>query len=63
MRALMNQRFATLAVLAVVIALLPLVFPSSYYFRVGRSRSLPRELAMKADSPLKWLLYTPTWSM
>jgi branched-chain amino acid transport system permease protein len=35
MRALLNHRFLTLAVLAVVIAVLPLVFPSSYYFRVA----------------------------
>ena len=33
MRALVNQRSITLVVLAVVIAALPLVFPSSYYFR------------------------------
>ena len=35
MRALANQRFLTLALLAVVIAVLPFVFPSSYYFRVA----------------------------
>ena len=35
MRAFVNQRFITLTVLAVVIAVLPLVFPSSYYFRVA----------------------------
>jgi branched-chain amino acid transport system permease protein len=35
MGALLNQRFVTLALLAVVIAVLPLVFPSTYYFRVA----------------------------
>jgi branched-chain amino acid transport system permease protein len=35
MRVLVNQRFLTLAVLALVIAVLPFVFPSSYYFRVA----------------------------
>ena len=35
MRAPANQRFLTLALLAVVIAVLPFVFPSSYYFRVA----------------------------
>lgn len=35
MRTRVNQRFTTLAILAVVIAVLPLVFPSSYYFRVA----------------------------
>src|SRR6478609_5216498 len=35
MQALLNQRFITLIVLAAVIAALPLVFPSGYYFRVA----------------------------
>ena len=35
MRVLLNQRFITLIVLAAVIAALPLIFPSSYYFRVA----------------------------
>ncbi len=35
MRALVNHRFLTLAALAAIIAVLPLVFPSSYYFRVA----------------------------
>jgi branched-chain amino acid transport system permease protein len=35
MRALVNHRFVTIAMLAVVIAVLPLIFPSSYYFRVA----------------------------
>jgi branched-chain amino acid transport system permease protein len=35
MRARLDPRIATLVLLAAVIALLPLVFPSSYYFRVA----------------------------
>jgi branched-chain amino acid transport system permease protein len=35
MRALSNKRLMTLVLLAVVIAVLPLLFPSSYYFRVA----------------------------
>ncbi len=35
MRALFQHRYVSLVVLAVVIALLPLLFPSSYYYRVA----------------------------
>jgi branched-chain amino acid transport system permease protein len=35
MRALSNKRLMTLVLLAVVIAVLPFLFPSSYYFRVA----------------------------
>lgn len=35
MAALLNNRYAILAVLAAVIAILPFAFPSSYYFRVA----------------------------
>ena len=35
MHAWFRRRYVSLVVLAVVIALLPLVFPSSYYYRVA----------------------------
>jgi branched-chain amino acid transport system permease protein len=35
MRAILASRFFTLVVLAAVIAMLPLIFPSGYYFRVA----------------------------
>lgn len=35
MKVVIGQRFLTLALLAIIIAALPLLFPSSYYFRVA----------------------------
>ena len=35
MRAILASRFLTLVLLAAIVALLPLIFPSGYYFRVA----------------------------